>query len=212
MRRVNWAVVLSAGIFLAGPASAQVVFNEILLEDAAGLRVNQLVELKNTSTSSVNIGGWILGRQGDFSAILPANVTLPAGGILIVHFNQAGTSGSSEVYFPGKVLDDVSDLSLYRANSLSNGGFSNPDNIRAFVQWGGIPQNTRQSVAQNAGLWTSNTWINTPPAGHSVELCSGTGISPSSYFDQATPSIGSNNSCQVCVQNVSWGKVKAIFQ
>jgi hypothetical protein len=211
MRWVPGVAVVLTLLLGAAPTSAQILFNEIIIRDSDNSHVDQVVELRNAGISSVAIGGWIFSHLGDYVSI-PAGITLAPDGLLVAHFNKAGTNTSTNIYFPGQELAETSDLALYTANTVTNGGFSNPANIRAFVQWGGVPIGGRQAVAQNAGLWTSNTYVPLPAAGHSIELCSGTGITPGSYSDQPNPTVGDNNACHVATEEVSWGKVKSLFQ
>jgi hypothetical protein len=212
MRWVFRMAAVATLLVLSSPCSAQIVFNEILIRNSAGDHTDQMIELRNSGSSSVNLSGWILSHLGDNSAILPGGTVLSPGNVLLVHFNEGGSNSPSEIYFPGRELSDISDLALYAANTVMNGGFTNPDNIRAFIQWGGVPTQGRQSVAQAAGLWSSNTYLPLPPAGYSMELCNGTGVSPSGYTTQAVPTLGTNNSCSVATSRVSWSRVKDLYR
>jgi hypothetical protein len=209
MRQVIGAVLATAlSLGMAGPSSAQVVLNEILVLRGGGSHVDQIIELKNTGADAQAVGGWVVYHENISSSTIPGGTSIPAGGLLVLHFNQSGTNSATDVYFPGDELSEISDLGLYANNS----SFANPANLRAFVQWGGVPPAGRQNVAQTAGLWTSNTFIPLPPASHSLELCSGVGSSPSSYIAQSSPSIGSSNLCGVGTEEVSWSSIKSIFQ
>src|SRR5512140_2750476 len=210
VKRVGVAAALF--VVMTGPASAQVVFNELLIRPN-DFQTDQAIELKNTSSTAVDLGGWFILHLGTYS-IVPQGTSIAAGGLLVLHFNAGGINTASDIYFPGDQLATISDLSLYGPNTLSPTayGFTNPDNSRSFVQWGGAPQNGKQSVAEQAGLWTSGTYLPGPAAGPSFELCSGFGTFPTNYVDQASPTIGSTNLCQVQVEAATWSRLKSIFQ
>jgi hypothetical protein len=204
-RVVAGAVVL---IGLASQVSAQVVFNEVLLRRSGpDAHRDQAVELKNQGSSTVSIGGWILCHQASVSSVIPGGVSIPAGGLFVVHFRQSGTNSATEVFFPNDMLADVSDLGLYAAGS----DFQDPGNLRAFIQFGGDYAAGRQAVAEAAGLWTSHSFIPSVPVDHSFELCGVSADAPSAYVDQASPTIGQANSCGVLVEPATWGKVKSMF-
>lgn len=185
----------------------QVVFNEVLIRRSGGSpNVDQLVELKNTGIGSINIGGWAFCHQLSYVNI-PGGTSIPGGGLLTVHFNQSGVNTATDVYIAGEVLSTTSDLGLY----INDNNFASAANMHAFVQWGGVP-NGRQSVAAQAGLWTTNAFVPNPAIGQSVELC-GTGDATlvTSWIATGSPTIGAANGCGVAVMPVSWGSVKSLF-
>ena len=93
--------------------SKQVVFNEILIRRSGGSpNVDQLVELRNTGSSPINIGGWQFCHEFNYIAI-PGGTTIQGNGYLTVHFNQSGIASASDIYFPGEDLSFTSDLGLY---------------------------------------------------------------------------------------------------
>lgn len=191
------------------PVQAQeIVFNELLIRrSGADPHADQIVELRNAGTLSVNIGGWVFCHQFDYTSGLPPDLTLAPGALLTVHFKASGTNSATDVYLPGDELADISDLALY----VNGSAFTNPDNMRAFVQYGGVPASGRQSVANQAQLWTLNAFVPSPPTDHSIELCADDPTVVTSYVPQSTPTIGLVNGCGVPTQEVSWGSVKAIF-
>ncbi len=210
MRWIQWVVAVVVVLAVQAPsASAQVVFNEILLQrSGANPTVNQIVELKNAGSSSVNIGGWVFCHQFNYSSAIPSGTTIPAGGLLVIHFNQAGTNSSTDIFFPGDQIGTTSDLGLY----VNASNFASAANMRAFVQFGGVPAAGRQDVAQAASLWTSGTFVPSVAPGHSIELCAAQANLASSYVDQGAPTIGAQNGCGVSTENVSWSRVKALFR
>ena len=191
-------------------AQNQVVFNEILVRRSGpSPAIDQLVELRNTGAFSIDVGGWVFCHEFDYNgATIPNGTTIAGGGLLTLHFNQAGANTGNDVYFPGEDLTTTaSDLALY----INSANFGSPANMHAFIQFGGVPSNGRQTVAVQAGLWTSNAFIPNPAVGSSVELCVGDPTQVSSWVATASPTIGAINGCGVGVQPVSWTSVKSIF-
>jgi hypothetical protein len=193
----------------ASAQSKQVVFNEILIRRSGGSpNVDQLVELRNTGSSPINVGGWVFCHEFNYNAVFPAGTTIAAGGYLTVHFNQGGTNTATDVYFPGQDLSFTSDLGLY----INGNNFSSASNMHAFVQFGGVPSG-RQSVAAQAGLWTLNSFLPATSAGQSVELCgSGDATQTNSWATTGSPTIGQMNGCGVAVSETSWTSVKSLLR
>jgi hypothetical protein len=211
MKQCVRGVLLAAiGLMLAGPVFAQakqVVFSEILIKRSGG-NADQIVELRNTGASSINIGGWIFCHEFDYSSVFPGGTTIAAGAFLRVHFNASGTNSATDIYFSGDVLSETSDLGLY-----TNANFGSPAAMHAFVQFGGVPTGGgRQSVAAGAGLWTNNAFVTLPATESSVELC---GVDPTqvgNWTPTATPTLGATNGCGVAAMPTSWSAVKSIFR
>ena len=105
MRRIPGIVVIAAAaaLWAAGPASAQVVISEFRTRGPAGGN-DEYVELRNTSSSPVDISGWRLqgcasGTPGNASdrTTVPADVTLAVGQAYLFANNAAGGySGATE--------------------------------------------------------------------------------------------------------------------
>src|SRR5215207_10645132 len=104
MRRTPGIVVIAAAatLWLAGPASAQVVISEFRTRGPAGGN-DEFVELRNASSAPVDISGWRLqgcasgtpGNPGD-RATVPADVTLAAGqSYLFANTTVPGYSGTT---------------------------------------------------------------------------------------------------------------------
>ena len=199
--------LLAAGLGFAATGEAQIVINEVRYKDSGGGTSNQLVELKNTGSSSVNIGGWIFCHQFNYDAVIPANFSIPAGGFALMHFNQSGVNSSTEVFFSGNVLASITDLGLY-----ASANFTSSSAMRAFIQFGGHPGSGRESVAQAAGLWTSGQFVPPVTNGHSIELCNGSPAAITSYVEQSTPTFGQENGCGVPVEGTSWSRLKSIYR
>lgn len=203
-------LVVALTTLSAGFAGAQqVVFNEIRVRQGSGSSADQIVELKNTGASAVDVGGWILCHQFTYTSVLPNGTTIPAGGLLLVHFNQSGTNTSSAVFFLNDELGAVSDLALYDKGTFD---FTNAAKMKAFIQYGGNPGSGRQNVAATAGLWTLNTFVPPVAMGHSIELCAANATSVGSYVDQSAPTFGQQNGCGVAVESATWSKLKSVYR
>ena len=209
-RGILLTTVLLAATALQAQAQNEVVFHEILIRRTGpSPTVDQLVELKNTGGFSMNVGGWVFCHEFDYSgATIPNGTTIAGGGLLTLHFNQSGTNTTSDVYFPGEDLSTTSDLALY----INGNNFGSAANMHAFIQFGGIPGGGRQSIAAQAGLWTTNAFIPNPAIGASVELCAGDATQVTSWIGTSSPTIGATNGCGVAIEEVSWGSVKSIFR
>ena len=168
-------------------AQANPVLNEILYDPTGGNVGNQLIEIKNIGDATADIGGWWFCNR--FAYIqLPSGVTIPSGGIIVIHVGSSGTNTSTDIFLSsmGSLNASASDVSLY-----INGTFSSSSSIRDFVQWGS-GGNGRESVAVSAGIWTSGDFVPDVAEGHSIEY-DGEGSSSSDWFDQPVPTIGQEN-------------------
>lgn len=213
-RKPARACALAAGLLLpligAGTAHAQqVVFNEVRVRQGSGSSADQLVELKNTGAASVDVGGWIFCHQFSYASVIPNGTSIPAGGLLVVHFNQSGTNTSSNIFFLNDELAAITDLALYEKNTFD---FSNPSKMKSFIQFGGNPGSGRQGVAVSAGLWTLGAFVPPVANGHSIELCAANPGSVSSFVDQSAPTFGLPNGCGVAVESSTWSKLKSIYR
>lgn len=208
--RLAGLVLAAVGLLGISEAGAQqVVFNEIRLRQGSGSSADQIVELKNTGAAAIDVGGWIFCHQFNYQSVIPTGTSIPAGGFLLVHFNQAGTNTSSAVFFPTDELASVSDLALYDRNTFD---FTNASRMKSFIQFGGNPGSGRQNVAATAGLWTTNTFVPPVANGHSIELCAANATSVTSFVDQSAPTFGQANGCGVAVQDATWTKLKSIYR
>jgi len=177
-------ILLSASFLYA---QANPVVNEVLYDPVGANGGNQLIEIKNIGDATADIGGWWFCSRLSYSQ-LPTGVTIPAGGIIVIHVGKSGTNTSTDIFISsmGSLNASASDLSFY-----SNGSFSNPSSIRDFVQWGSSG-NGRESVAASAGIWTAGDFVTDVAEGHSIEY-DGDGNSSSDWSDQPEPTIGQEN-------------------
>ncbi len=67
--------------------NTDIVINEIMAHPPSGQRDGEFIELRNKGASAVNVGGWRLDDDVDFT--IPANTTIAAGGYLVLAANAA---------------------------------------------------------------------------------------------------------------------------
>jgi len=161
----------------------QVKINEVLLSSSG-----DQVELKNFGTSSVDVSSWWFCSLFGYTQISTLTVisgvaNIPPGGIFSVSRN---------------LNDSSADLGLY-----NSGSFASSSAMQDFVQWGGSGQG-RESVAVAKGIWTAGDFVTTPADGHSLEY-DGSGNTSSDWFDQANPTIGSENGVVTSVKDNATG-------
>ncbi|MCZ6821001.1 MAG: T9SS type A sorting domain-containing protein [Calditrichaeota bacterium] len=176
LMRLLAAPLLLIPTFLLG----QVKINEVLFSSSG----NE-VELKNFGSSSMDVSNWWLCTLFSYTRIgtlpiISGELNIPAGGLLAV----GGIS----------INDQSADLGLYNTNS-----FASTSAMEDFVQWGGSGQG-RESVAGSKGIWTLGDFVSTPADGHSLEY-DGAGNASSDWFDQDTPTIGSENGVLTSVES-----------
>jgi len=168
-------------------AQADPVFNEILYDPTGANSGNQLIEIKNVGDETANIGGWWLCKLLTYTQ-LPAGVTIPADGIIVLHVGGSGTNTSTDIYLSSMsaLNASASDLGLY-----VNASFTSSSSMQDFVQWGSGGRG-RESVAVSKGIWTAGNFVPDVAEGHSIEY-DGDGEHSSDWVDQPTPTIGQEN-------------------
>ena len=178
-------ILLNSTLLLA---QANPVLNEILYDPTGENFGNQLIEIKNIGDATADISGWWLCTLALQYTQLPSGVTIPAGGIIVIHVGGSGTNTTTDIFLSSMsgLSASASDVSLY-----SNDSFTSSSSIRDFVQWGS-GGNGRESVAVSAGIWTAGDFITDVAKGHSIEY-DGSGNSSSDWIDQPVPTIGQEN-------------------
>jgi leucyl aminopeptidase len=87
--RVATAWLVETARVVAAPAPGGVLLAQIAYNIPGIDRLGEFVELQNTGTTSVNVGGWRL-RDNQRGWRIPANTTIPAGGYLNIARDAAG--------------------------------------------------------------------------------------------------------------------------
>ncbi len=104
------------------------------------------IEFHNTGDSDVDLSQYWVCIEPNYIQvgslnILSGDVTIPAGGFLVVEWSALGTTQG--------------ELGLFR-----EGPFGNSDNILDYMQYG-ADGNGRDDVADEAGIWVENEFIPT---------------------------------------------------
>mgnify|MGYP002624534922 CR=1 FL=1 len=196
-----------AALLISAPASAQIRISEVLANPVGPDAGNQKVELTNTATATINIGGWWI--CGFFAyRQFPASVPLAPGGKYVIHIGATGTNDSGNYYtgaFPTLSPTDDS-FSLYWTNS-----FGSASAIADFVQWGATGQ-ARENVAILAGVWPAGQYRPRAPEGGSVQLC--VPAIGAADWHPGPPTLGSPNACEPPVpeNSTTWSRLKASYR
>ncbi|MBK1829014.1 hypothetical protein JIN81_18405 [Haloferula rosea] len=149
---------------------------------------NNKIEIVNTGGSSVDTAAWWLCNRVNGS---PFYITFGSVGIIAAESSSMDLNlGAGEFVTlqltAGFVPDGNGELGIYNTNS-----FASSTAIEDYVVWGAI--GVRDSVAQNAGIWTDNQFIDVSGigAGETVQLLpSQAGNAPADYTIGAS-TIGS---------------------
>ena len=186
---------LSVLSFLSSSAWCQLVINEVLF-DAEGVDTgSQVVELRNTSAQTLDMGNepyWLLFSPSNWQ--FPAGTTIPAGAFVQVHVNRSGENTASE-FFTGisgmRNLTREDSIALFRRNL-----FGDPAQILDFLQWGRAGQ-AGEEVASIATVWDVGDFIVSASlrAGSSLAY-DGAGDAASDWCIDGSPTLGlPNDSC-----------------
>ncbi|MFQ5707982.1 MAG: FlgD immunoglobulin-like domain containing protein [bacterium] len=181
MKRITLLLIIF--FLLTFELPAQVRINEVKFADA-----DDQIELKNFGQTAVDVSAYWFCSLFSYTQI--STMTIVSGSLNIPPDSILAVSG--------KTLNDTSaDLGLYN----TGGNFASTSAMEDFVQWGGSGQG-RESVAVSKGIWTAGDFVPAVAAGHSIEY-DGFGHASTDWFDQATPSIGQENSVATAIGDVA---------
>ncbi|MFM1874184.1 MAG: Lamin Tail Domain [Planctomycetota bacterium] len=210
MRAHQLVVAGTALLATAAAATGQsVVLSEIVADGA-----DRWVEIHNRGTATADLSQWTLyqatatpGQSGAYWWPFPAGTTLAGGGFLRVHWrapvpanrpaNEFYTGDATWHFLFGNLAEPLAQgggaLALVRTqNPLS---LNVAALIEDWVSWGqsGLP---RESLAVQAGRWTTGGHLAPVAAGHSMArnvATIGTLAAPLQWFDDPTPTpLGPN--------------------
>lgn len=174
---------------------------------------NDLIEIRNLGAASGDLGRYRLSVAAAASVTVPLDdVAVPAGGTIVVHTNEAGTSTATDLYLPGiGDLPAAGAVALYVPNAV-NPDLSDATQIVDFLQWGagGGPH---EATADAAALWASGTFMPPVAAGHSYEFCGGPADHGVSFWSEvAVPNFGTDGMCLTPAAATTWGRVKTLYR
>lgn len=184
----SFFVCLSIALVVSDKAQAEITLNEIDL-------ANNKVEVTNTGGSSIDISGWWYCNRvngSPFYSQLGTSLTIDTS------LSSEGVGASLTSVDPGEILvldvpatalpDVNGEFSFYNTNS-----FGSAAAIEDYVLWGA--NGIRDIVAQNAGIWTDNDFIDISGIGpgETLQLSPGLPGDDESEYIIATGTIGSAN-------------------
>lgn len=171
--------------------TAAVVINEVFaVGSGSGF---DFIELKNVGGSSVSLSGYYLCHYPNYWPI-PA-VTLSAGALVVVHWDQTGTNTATDLYTGTEpaLSQSGDDIGFY---SSANFGMSSA--IVDYVEWGtGNPNGQsggnshREPVAVGAGIWSTGDRAVPMSGGESLNLIAGSPGNLGCSYHLCPPSPGS---------------------
>jgi hypothetical protein len=96
-------IALAAAWFVTAPGHAQLIFTEIMFEPGGDDALWEWVEVRNTSSSPVNLDGWVFDDDDD------SPVTDTAGNIQAANGNTIIPAGGVAILYPGSDLGYATD-------------------------------------------------------------------------------------------------------
>lgn len=126
--------------------------------DEVFLSGSQWVELYNSTTANVDLGGWAL-VEAHHSYTFPYGFHLPSDTRVLIRIGESGLDTPAEQFAPSFATLDAGSgsLALVRA-----GG-----ELMHFVQWG-APNQAFEGAAVQSGLWPAGDFVQTAPLGLSL--------------------------------------------
>lgn len=214
-RTTPLAAALAA--ILCAPATGQVVINEVLYDPVGADSGNEIIELRNQGGTTVAIGNWSICVNGlGTSRVywgIPAGTTIDPGALIQIHWRASGANTPTDLFASGgftcgqpamDLNNTRGSVGLYDIPATSCAGFGGAGNIVDFVQWGSSGT-LRESVAVNAGIWSSGDFV---PAvlleGDSIAY-DGSGNSSADYFEDNSPTLGAVNTAPGNALAVNYG-------
>ncbi len=186
----DWAETIetSFGVENGTPVApnASVVLNEVQF-------VGDQVELFNNGNIAVDVSDYFLTLDGNVTnrqiraQQFEGNITIQPGEFLVIVYDLLNSE------FGGQINGEnaTGGLGLYSDN-VGNTGFSDPDSIVDFVQWGATGSNLEE-VAVDAGLWTLGEFVEVVDNENFSIVFDGAGISAADWALTTTPTFGDTN-------------------
>jgi plastocyanin len=190
---------------------------EVQFNAASGL---DFIEISNLGEAAGDLRSYRLAVSGTGTgvSIVGSDFAVPAGGRVVIHTNQTGTTNvpPGHIYVPA--LGDLSAVSgsvaLYVPSTLSfQNALTNQDLMLDFVQWGAGGQ-PNEATANQANFWTVGTSINGVADGHSIEYCQNATLDHGvgRWAEISPPNPGGNSDCLTPTLRDSWGHLKIIYR
>ncbi len=190
--------VFTLFVSLSATVQAQVIFTEIDL-------ANDRIEIVNAGESMEDMSGWWVCNRFNGS---PFYLTLASQATIDTQLSTAGATLAS--FLPGDILvldiadadflpDDQGEFSLYSTNS-----FGSSAAIETYVAWG-ANVGVRDTVANGAGIWTTNDFIDIAEMGvnETIQLTIGEDSVESTDFEFGSSTFGSFGADEVLLGDVN---------
>ncbi len=146
-------------------AVRDIVINEV---DTQPLLGTQWIELHNKSTNDLNIGGWQIGNERNFTYTFAANTFVANDAYIVVHLG-AGTDDATNFYAGAGSVDALDGTE--EALSLYNASAHTTQTLIDFVQWddnGVFARPGKEAIAVAASQWISNTYVTSADVNQSI--------------------------------------------
>jgi len=164
---------------------------EVLVDPVGPNAGAQQIELRNLDGLPVDLFGLNLVTSNN-ALVLPS-VVVPGDGVVVLHLGAAGSNSPTDVYLPGAVPLQSSDVvALFR-----NQNHLDPNAITDFVSFGGGQQAIQ--VAVTAGIWPGTLDTVALPTvegasiAHYADYLLGSREDPDAWFADTTPTLGTAN-------------------
>ncbi len=138
------------------PESARVVVNELMWMGSVGHTADEWIELRNMTSTSVDLSGWTLSKNTGVETImltLPAGASIPAGGYYLVS-NYSNENASSSLNVAPNYFTASVDLSNSALQIKLYNGIIEPANLIDTAGNGGTPlaginSTSKKSMSRN---------------------------------------------------------------
>lgn len=164
----EWSVldIPTPGVMNESPFQSPVVFNEMMYESVDGSDEDEYIELYNSSTNTIPLGGWRL--EGGVDYIFPSNAVLLPGGFVVAAKNRKHLLLNYSQLNNGNVFGDYD-------GALGNQGdeilLTRPDLVISTNAMGQIMTNTIHVLMDQVAYRSGGRWGHwSAGGGSSLEL------------------------------------------
>ena len=180
-------------VFISAPSVScpSVLISEVMYNPTGTDTGEEWIELWNPGDTSVDLSGYELNAtKGDYYAF-KSGFTIPPGGCVVVHWRKDGSDTATDLY-TGTSGYDYNMGNSHGWVALFTGSQHNKNTIIDYIRYGAGGQQTWESAASDAGIWTSGDYIPGVAAeGNSLELIYGrSGDRSDDWFEQDDPNPG----------------------
>ncbi|MDO9391241.1 MAG: lamin tail domain-containing protein [bacterium] len=151
--------LLAAVFFIFTPARAGVVINEFAYYlDPSGDAGKEWIELYNPDSIGIDLSGYDVSPNRTPHYIVPSGFVLGPRSFVLIHLRLAGVNTASDLYEGTAPTSNMpngnASVAIFTDTTHTSG------TIVDFVQYGAVNQ-TYESIAGTAGIWTRNDFTDT---------------------------------------------------